>query len=639
MKNRKWICALLCVVVLGYILAGCNPVTPPTDNLISYEELYNGASTQIHPVVQPGELVRASYGYRFNTAQGYNGFYYVSGPAENTKELAWDGNGWTDGTASIQDGVITSPDQPCGYLYEAGASGEFDIGGTFRKSAAEGSDCSLTVYLNGTQVFPKAEDSFIIGKDDITGRYFEFACSLQTGDKLYFAVQGEKAYMNPAIAPKDGLDQSLYMADTDSGYYGDLHVYYHEGQVNLYHLWNYGTVNDVWEWSRKTTKDMFRYTDANYDTSFVRDHYMNFSRTPDLLDYSEYIDGRDYTLFYDADIDRYRYISLSYRQNDAINISCALTLRTSSDSAGMVWEDPCVVLRDFPTTKSGEPECSQFRKIGNRWYLFTSVSKQTTHYVGSCQYFIGGEGQTIDEVDWINAEPHVLDGEDICVPQVEDLGGRFYLFGWMPRVYNAGYWGGYKNLPREIYQREDGTLASRLDPVATSLLNKGSYFLVQETTLQIGNGSANISSKAVQMTGSDNKVTATASVGSSLVLFDVNMKNATIAGYTMLSDGKEYQILIKKKADGLWLEIGCPQDSSHKISSRIQIASTEDDCYSVKCIIDGGIVECYVNDEFALTGRTAMTNKVYTPSFISDAAAEFSNIEICRLAQLYDIYD
>ncbi len=638
MKNKKRICALLCMVILCSVLAGCNPDAPPEENVISYEELYNGLSTQRHPLVQPGELVRASYGYRFNTEQGYNGFSYVSGPAGDTKEMVWDGNGWADGTASLSDGIITSPDRPCGYLYEANASGEFDIGGTFRKSAAEGGSCSLTVYLNGTKIFPQ-EDSFALGEDDVTGRYFAFSWSLQTGDQLYFAVQGENAYLNPAIAPKGGLDQSLYTADTDSGYYGDLHVYYHEGQVNLYHLWNYGTVNDVWEWSRKTTTDMFRYADANYDTSFVYDHYMNFSRTPDLLDYSEYVDGRDYTLFYDADIDRYRYISLSYRQNDDTNISCALTLRTSSDSAGMVWEDPCVVLRDFPTTKSGEPECSQFRKIGNRWYLFTSVSKQTTHYVGSCQYFIGGEGQTIDEVDWINAEPHFLDGEDICVPQVEDLGGRFYLFGWMPRVYNAGYWGGYKNIPREIYPRQDGTLASRLDPMATKLLNKGVYFPVQEVTMQVSSGAATVGSKTVHMTGSDNKVTATQTAASSLVLFDVDMKNATVAGYTMLSDGKEYRILIKKETSGVWLEIGCPQDISHKVSSRIQIAAAEDDCYRVKCIIDGGIIECYVNDEFALTGRTAMTNKAYTPSFISDAEAEFRNIEICRLAQLYDIYD
>lgn len=55
---------------------------------------------------------------------------------------------------------------------------------------------------------------------------------------------------------------------------------------------------------------------------------------------------------------------------------------------------------------------------------------------------------------------------------------------------------------------------------------------------------------------------------------------------------------------------------------------------------NGTNVEFYVNDVITLSGRLNLDmSEGYTPVFYSDASAQFSSIEINRLAQKYDIYD
>ncbi len=626
---------LACILVLGAVacLSSCKEEAPPapTDTNIPYEALYAGASTQIHDPVAPGQLTRASYGYLFNTQQGYNGFFYVAGSAGSTRQLTWNGSRWEDGAASLENGVISAGEEPCGYVYEASAAGSFRLEGTLASRGQSGG--SLTVYHNGEQIFPAEGVTFSVEGNDPIGRWFSCNVELKVGDTLYFAVKGEGIYCNPTIVPLH-FRQSLYVTGTKSGFYGDIHVYYHNGQVHLYHLWNYGTDTAIWEWGRQVSTDMFRFADASMDLSFVQDHYMALS--PDLIDYPAYVSGRDCTKFFDPDIGRYRYLALSYRPSQG-DTSCALTLRTSRDAIGMDWSDPCVVLRDFPTGQHGEPECSQLKKIGDRWYLFTSVSGQTAHGVGTVQYFVGGEGQTIDEVDWQSLEPHFLDGEDLCVPQVEAIADRYYLFGWMPRAYSTNYWGGYKNLPREIYQLPDGTLGSRLDPMATALLNKGRYFAFGPETAQVTVGLAEVTEETVQMLGKDNRVALSDPLDSTFLTYSLQLRQATQAGFTMTVGNLEYRILLLKEGEDVYMQIDCPSDPRHPISSRLKIRPA--DVYTVKCTVEGDIVEFFVNDTYALSGRTSMAGKVYAGSFVANGNALFTDIQVCRLAQMYDIYD
>lgn len=87
---------------------------------------------------------------------------------------------------------------------------------------------------------------------------------------------------------------------------------------------------------------------------------------------------------------------------------------------------------------------------------------QSVHGVGRLSYFIGDEGVNPYDVDWTTKEEHFLTTEDLAAAQIAEKDGKFYVFGWIPRYYHAGFWGGHINLPTEVYQLPDGTLASRI---------------------------------------------------------------------------------------------------------------------------------------------------------------------------------
>ncbi len=606
----------------------------PMNEIVSYEKLYDGDAKQKYDEVKDGELTRASYGYKFNDAQGYNNWYYVEGSPSNFTTLSYNGNLWEGGSGTtFSDGVFTCT-QEAGYVYQAKTSANYLFQGTLRKASAGGGNITLSVYKNSEKISEIGE--IVVDENDTIGRYFNGKVSLTAGDKLYFAIKGSNAYLNPTITTKT-LNDSLYETRNPWGAYGDVHAYYYDDTVNLYHLWNHG--GDLqWQWYRKTTTDMFRFYDANYDTTFVNDHYMSYDKSPDLIDYSQYIGGRDGTNFYDEEVDKRRFLTLSYKTNGQANVNCDLTLRTSVDSIGFDWSNPSIVLRSFPNN-SGEPECSGLRKIGNRWYLYTGISGQSIHGIGRLSYWVGGENQTIDEVDWQNLPTNHLDGEDLCVPQIENIGGRFYLYGWMPKLYNTYHWGGPMNLPREVFARENGLLGSKLDPMATKLVNKGKMYDVTPAILESLSGNVSGTNNNVVMNGQNNRAKLTKTTNASFVTFDLDMKNSTEAGFTMSVDSMEYRLSLIKEADGVYMQIGCPKDSSHPISSKIYFGDSSQTVFSVKAVIDGGVVEFYVDDVMALTGRTGMTSKDFVPGFYSNAKSEFKNVTINRLAQFYDVYD
>ena len=66
-----------------------------------------------------------------------------------------------------------------------------------------------------------------------------------------------------------------------------------------------------------------------------------------------------------------------------------------------------------------------------------------------------------------------LDGGDLHAAQLCEVGGRYYMYGWIGSSPNANVWGGNLNLAREVYVKADGTLGTRCDEYLTKLLNKG----------------------------------------------------------------------------------------------------------------------------------------------------------------------
>lgn len=605
-----------------------NPPEPPEDNKpCSYESIYDGLSKEKHEIVSKlTDFNRASYGYRFNDVQGYNNWRYVKQERNELLDLIYDNGSWMSDGDSLTDGVFkTTATSKLGYVYQIVKSGIYSFGGTFAPKNAQNGG-KLEVYINTSLVH---EEQLEAG--DSEGRYFEMNMNLNIGDQVIFLVNGQDVYFNPVIVNGDSLVDSLYNPDTEWGYYGDIHCYYYNNLLYMFHLCDI----PQWTWYCKTTTDMFRYKDSGYDDSFVQNHYMAYGKSPDVLDYSQYKSARDCTYFYDEDVQRYRCIGLGYRKDGGDQISCDLFLRTSVDKMGFDWSGPSIALRSFPLTSDGEPECSQLIKIGKRWYLTTGISGQSIHGVGTCSYWVGEENKTIDEINWSILPTHKLDGEDLCVPQIEKVKDRYYFFGWTPRTFNSNKWGGFKNLAREVFVKEDGTLGTRIDEMATKLLNKGRLFDINDSVIESKSGSCSINGNSFSFTGSG-EVKLNKKVDHTFVMYHVKMNGANEVKYRLYNNTSIYpDVCIQRKADGTYLEVN---HTNAFISSNVYLGPASLDEFDVKLIVDGNRVEFAVNDTIVLTAITMNTGD-YVPAFITDGGATISNISINRLAQCYDIYD
>lgn len=639
--------AIFSALLMGLTVTGCAKTQTPNhpdengSNMKTYEQLYDGnAKTKYAPV--EGQRYRASYGYTDNKEQGYNRWYYLGGSSQTLMDYK---NGeFVGGGASFKNGVIKPNGSSVIVRFDPPVAGNVTVSGTLRM-AKQGGGVNLKVMMGNVQLFP-SEGNFSVEADDLTGRYFSFAANVGS-TPLDFVVSGSgEAYCNPTVDYSNTLNDSLY-GTPDWGYYGDLHAYYHDDTVNMYHLQNHG--GDNWEWHLDTTKNMFLYERAKlYDTSFVKDHYMAYAAAGDLVDYNIYPDGgRDCTLFHDESAGIYRYIGLTYKKRSS-PVNCDLSMRTSAgDDLYGDWNS-AIPLRQFPNN-SGEPECAAFRKIDDTWFLYCGISGQSVHGVGGLSYWKAEKGASIDQTDWVNAQTYRLDGEDLAVPQIENIGGRYYMWGWMPQNYSSWQWGGYMNLPREVYVRSDGLLGTRLDEAATRLVNRGKLTDVSVANVKQTGGSVTAGNASISMTGSENRAQLDLNADSTFVMFSLDMKNSSKAGYVMRTGSKEYYAYLVKKNNGVYLQIGCPQDSAHPISSEVYLGDGSETKFDCKIVTDGvwqkGIrngtnVEFYVNDAITLSGRINLNmENGYTPEFYADKSAEFTSIEVNRLAQKYDIYD
>ena len=601
----------------------------PQDNQpCSYESIYDGLSKERHDIVYKlTDFNRASYGYRFNEGiQGYNNWRFIKLEQNNYIDLVYENGTWMSDSDTFSDGIFnTSKTSKLGYLYQIVQAGNYSFGGTFALKNSQ-NPAKLEVFVNKELIY-----ELEITASDVDGKYFEMTRSFSLNDELVFLVNGQGVYFNPVIVQGDSLVKSLYDPETDWGYYGDLHCYYYNNLLYMFHLCDI----PQWTWYCKTTTDMFRYYESGYDDSFVDNHYMAYGKRPDVLDYDIYSKARDCTYFYDEQVERYRCIGLGYRKDGGDQISCDLFLRTSSDKMGMEWNEHAIALRSFPLTSDGEPECSQLIRIGDRWYLTTGISGQSIHGVGTCSYWIGEPGKTIDEMNWSTLPTHKLDGEDLCVPQIEKVKNRYYFFGWTPRAFNSNKWGGFKNLAREVFVQKDGTLGTRIDGMATKLLNKGKLFDVDSSAIESADGQCSLNGNNITF-NSAGEVKFNKSINHTFNRYHVKMNTAKTVKYRLYGSSFVYpDIYIQRRDDGTYLEVN---HTNGFVSSNVYLGPASLTEFDVKLIVDDNRVEFAVNDTIVLTAIT-MNSDNYKPSFIADGSAEISNISFNRLAQLYDIYD
>ena len=206
----------------------------------------------------------------------------------------------------------------------------------------------------------------------------------------------------------------------------------------------------------------------------------------------------------------------------------------------------------------------------------------------------------------------------------------------MPQNYAAGYWGGFKNLPREVYVREDGTLGTRLDPVAQSLLNKGRIASANADNVTLSGGTS-VEGDKIVMTSSG-RATLDGTFDSSYITFDMTLTGDE--GGLVMRDGKskDYKVKILRKSDGVYMQVGEETDPTHPVSSEMRIGDVSETQFEIKVVVEGSIVEFYVNDSWTLSARTSMSQE-FSAGVYSRGAATFTGFTVHKLAQLYNIYE
>ncbi len=290
-------------------------------------------------------------------------------------------------------------------------------------------------------------------------------------------------------------------------YIGDVHPFYDEKSEEwyMYYLDTSGQFRSKlltskdgisWEPVELTSRSSM----ANYGVlgltqsdgkyySYYGDYYANVSE--DLINWEyagesfrafwdkEQFPGgcRDPFVAYDEDTKRFYSIAINYVKRvpgEGIFDANLAIGRTASDSLEDWSREAKPVFKQ--TSDNHDPECPQLLKIGNRWYVFASIYGYSRHGVGRLAYLIGDEGLDPYSVDWTAKEIHYLTSEDLCAAQVAPKGERFYVFGWIPKQYDAGFWGGHINLPAEVYQLEDGRLGARMSQDVTQLVRGERFF-------------------------------------------------------------------------------------------------------------------------------------------------------------------
>lgn len=677
MRAKSWISLCLSAALLCAIgFSGCTPnhnpeeEDPPQEEQptteLDYSDIYKYTPTKAE-LLQGANVYKASYGYTLTKEQGYNGFSYRYISAGVEQNMTADNDGWTGGDASMQDGFMKSGSDSAVRLFTSPVEGMARVYGNPRLVAGE--RATVTVK-KGAETIATYEIT------DKTGVWDEHTLTLAEDEELRFVVDGSaEVYWNPTVDFVRAEEKSLHHAA--DGYYGDVHPFYDEksGELYMFYLSTGNQMGQKYETFRTmltTSSDFIHFEakdvnisdsappeqqlyfalnvyldrDGVYRSSWGYDGYAGSSTSKDLLVWENgsepYINpadgllkythrayfgggalsGRDPDVFYDKDNDSYYCVVMNYYTPSGASGEKSLVVFLG-DKDGKYDPEP-IAKMDF--TGRGDSECPQIKKIGDRWYIFYSVyGTGTAGNVGDFRYRMGGAGESISEVDWDAAKEYRLDGADLHAAQIFSVGNKYYMYGWINYVAGASVWGGYLNLAREVYQRADGTLATRCDSYLTDLLNMGRIvdFANDNTELEgmIADGST--------FTSAGGTATLIGEYGRSMLTANVKLFDAAKRGGFQIVSGSQSIFAGVAEENGITvLKLG---------SLTLPLEATAEE-YELKLIADGNFIELYVNDEYGISANTELTGS-YIFGLTADAGTVIQNATVYKLADYDNLFD
>lgn len=597
------------------------------EDVFSYDDLYKSVYKEPFNL-NDNKSSKPLYGFTKNTYQGFNNWYFLY---DDLKEMNFDKNkgAFVGNNNILKENEITLKGKVT-LKYIAEFSGESFIYGFVKHDKNSKKSADLKVYLKNNVVFTKT-----ISNVETDGIYFESSkFNLNVNDEILIEISSEDAliHFEPVITSNSSNNESLYHLNDFNEQYGDVFPWYNEEEHTLYMRYLYSpdaTNGDFYNQIDLSTNlvRMKTYPEAgnyeiwekqrqNYDLNFVFDCNRFIDRT-------EYTYGiRDCMLYRDKENGRFLLIGGCYRTFSGPIWDSDLMIYASDDDMALSWSKPGVPVET--NIKSHLPECPSLLKIGDRWYTFVSMSHITTHQIGALQYRIGDKDKDCLDVNWMNKDVYYLDGEDLCAARPTKVGDKTYMWGWITASYDGvpmKPWAGYLNLPREVVQRSDGSLGGRMNPGLEKFLNYGKL----------------VDTPKIELT-SNNMTIVRNNNYRNLVKFNASLKNTNEVSYCIVQNKKLYKVSLIKENNEVLMQISSPDDSKHKINSTLKVHSpSTDDNYEIKIVIDGRIIEFFVNDDNALSASTSMIKTdAYDSYLLSSGDTSISNFKIYRLRSYYD---
>ncbi len=602
-------------------LSGCNKIEPDS---FDYLSLYQKEAKKYEEKVY--DSISASYGYIDNETQGYNGWYYlfkneqsmlINKMVYSSKDHSFIGdNSYIDN--EVQYSSINSSSIR---RYNITQNGNISVYGNIHCIENTG---EYLIYLNNS-----LKHSVNFTEKDYL--YYEINFEVKVGDYVDFVLKGEDVTIlsNPTITYQNSQNSSLYHLTTFNRTYGDVFPFYDFDNHTLYNYFLYtegSAMTGEYKFAIEKSNDFLTYENIpEANNSSVWRYVMENAHLAMLRNCNAYIDNskynygvRDCALVFDDTKNRYLLIAGCYYEFST-NWHSDLVIYESNDDLGFDWNPVGnVIEKDYI---GHLPECPSIMKINDRWYAFVSVSHITAHQVGPFQYWMGDKNEDIMDIDFSNKQFSFVDGEDLCAARIFKVGEKFYMFGWIPYTYDTmpwNPWGGYLNLPREVIQHKDGTLGGRMDPGLREKINFGNIQKVDSISLN------------------NNKQLVNNSQTRNYISYSIDMNNSTKSSIVFEQKNKEYLVSIEKIQNNTMLKIESPNDDKHPLNSEILIPNK--DKYDIYLTIDNGIIEAFVDDEYSLTGHTAMDENPYSISFSSNNNCSINNININKLIPYFNLH-
>lgn len=459
----------------------------------------------------------------------------------------------------------------------------------------------------------------------------------------------------------------------------DVIPYFEDGEFRLFYLKDYRDIANYGEgcpWCLLKTKDLVNYTDCGpvllrgsedeqdlyvftgCTTKFNDEYYVFYTghnphlrskglpeqkillakgksleelhKVKDFVfeapDWMEMHDFRDPFVFFDDETGKYCMLLAGRVKSDLPSDMRGTTMIAYSDDL-MHWEvsrEPFYAPREYFTH-----ECPDLFKMGEWWYLVFSefTDKISTTYRMSKS--IRGP--------WITPKVNTFDGHAFYAAKSASDGKRRILFGWNPikndeQDDKPWQWGG-TIITHEIVQEKDGTLYVRCPDEVSAAYSKQTK-ITQSMTI----GSVKRDTNGVLIGKNGSK---------SLVMFDEMPQNCKITTKFVTTDdigdfgiilresngfANRYEVRLEPAHNRLCFDKQPRKNNCEHINIDLEryCPIEKDKENTITLIVEGSVLEVYVNDRVAMGARMFDFAKGRWGLYAKDTTVKFYDLSLCE---------